>query len=64
MKKLFAVLALSISSFSWAASLPVSLDFSSVSLTTFASAMYKTLLHRDYVLAADLADFQKKITVT
>lgn len=63
MKKLFAVLALSLSSLSWSASMPIGLDFSGVSLTTFASATYKTLLHRDFVIASDLADFSKKISV-
>ncbi|MGO4470101.1 hypothetical protein, partial [Pseudoduganella sp. RAF53_2] len=42
---------------------PVSFDFNGVPVSTFAQATFRTLLHRDYVMAPELVGAEKRITV-
>lgn len=43
---------------------PVSLDFLGVPLVAFASASYKGLMHRDFVISPDLVGMDKRVTIS
>ena len=62
MKKLLLILFF-VPYFAFAAPVPLVLNFSGVSLITFAEATFKSILGRDYVISPDLVLLDRRITV-
>lgn len=61
MKRVLFVILLALTNIAWAK--PVSLELNGVPVSVFAQATFRGLLHRDYVMAPELVNGDKKITV-
>lgn len=58
-----AILFLLLSSIAFAKPQPVSLDFQNVGLVTFGQAVFKAILHRDFVISPEVMSLDRRVTV-